>query len=142
MPRCHTCGAIRARFMSVPKDAGRFGKLLTVFISGWMALDLWRDGNQTYEPVVVLLPHLLGQTFAAVWMTLLAIEPLIGIGSGSVRFRVVGATLALATWTVLLIQMLAHGDFFDASVGSVLLCIIATLTADIKLAHQVAAHET
>jgi hypothetical protein len=139
MRDCFHCQLVWLRLYSIPASAGSWGKFLSCVIAALWAATLWNNGpgiaDLAGEEAVI---SLFGRHLAALWMTTVAIVPIIGMLSGVVALRLFGATLGLATWTSLLLEMIFQDGVLRPTMGGCLVGILGCLNADIRLAGLVA----
>jgi hypothetical protein len=136
---CLHCQLVWLRLRSVPGTAGRWGKFLSAILAASWAATLWNNGPRLSElagegPII----ELLGRHLAAVWMTAVAAIPIIGMASGVVAIRIFAATLGLATWSSLLLEMIFQDGSMRSTMGACLVGILGCLNADIRLAQVMA----
>jgi hypothetical protein len=139
MVNCCRCNRIRLRLRHIPDHPGQWGRLLAGVIAAFWAATLWRDGPGMDQMLGVgAIIALLGRRPAACWMTAIAILPIVDALIDFVPLRVLGATLALITWTSLLLETLFQDDALRPTIGGCLVGLLGWLNADIRLAGQVA----
>jgi hypothetical protein len=136
---CLPCQLIWLRLRSVPDTAGRWGKLLSAILAASWAATLWNNGPGLSElagegPLI----ELFGRHLAAVWMTAVAVVPVAGMASGVIPLRIFAATLGLATWSSLLLEMIFQDGSMRPTMGACLAGILGCLNADIRLARMTA----
>jgi hypothetical protein len=138
MRDCFHCQLVWLRLRSVPNSAGRWGKFLSAILAASWAATLWNNGpglaELAGEGAIITL---FGRYAAATWMTAVAVAPLAGMLSGVVPLRIFAATLGLATWTSLLLEMIFQDGSMRPTMGACLAGILACLNADIRLARLV-----
>jgi len=139
MRDCLHCQLVWLRLRSVPNSAGRWGTLLSVVLAASWAATLWNDGPGLAELAgESAIIELFGRRLAAAWMTVVAVAPVISIASGVIPLRIFVATLGLATWTSLLLEMIFQDGAMRPTMGACLAGILACLNADIRLARLTA----
>jgi hypothetical protein len=139
MRDCFHCQLIWLRLCSIPSSPGRWGKFLSAILAASWAATLWNNGPGLSElagegEIIALF----GRHLAAVWMTVVAVAPLAGMLTGVVGLRIFAATLGLATWTSLLLEMIFQDGAMRPTMGACLAGILGCLNADIRLAQVVA----
>ena len=142
MRDCLHCQMLWLRLRSIPFSAGRWGKFLSAVLAASWAATLWNDGPGLSElagegPIIALF----GRHLAAVWMTVVAAAPVAGMVSGLVPLRIFAATLGLATWTSLLLEMVFQDGSMRPTMGACLAGILGCLNADVRLARLMAESE-
>ncbi len=139
MRDCFHCQMIWLRLRSIPSTAGRWGKFLSAVLAASWAATLWNNGPGLSElagegEIIALF----GRHPAAIWMTVVAVVPVAGMLSGVVALRIFAATLGLATWTSLLLEMIFQDGAMRPTMGACLVGILGCLNADLRLARLVA----
>ena len=139
MRNCLNCQLVLLRARSIPDSPGRWGKFLSAILAASWAATLWNNGpglsELAGEDAII---ELFGRHLAAVWMTAVAVAPVVGLLSGVVPLRFFAATLGLATWTTLLLEMIFQDGSMRPTMGACLVGILACLNADVRLARLVA----
>jgi len=139
MRGCLTCQLVWMRIRQIPASPGRWGKLLSCIIAAGWAASLWDDGPSVLDrtPFLAVLVQLAGERAASVWMAIVATVPVVGMLTNIVNLRIAGATLGLATWGVLLIEIALSGYLFSPAAAGCLVGVLACLNADVRLARHV-----
>jgi hypothetical protein len=136
---CPRCDRIRRRLRHIPHSSGQWGSFLAGVIAAVWAATLWNDGPGI-DQMVGMGPviSLVGRRSLACWMTVVAVLPVLDALTDLVPLRVLGATLALVTWTSLLLEMLFQDGVLRPAIGDCLVGLLGCLNADIGLARWVA----
>jgi hypothetical protein len=139
MRECLYCQLTWLRLRSIPASPGRWGKFLSCVIAGAWAATLWNNGPGLAELAgEAAIIELFGRHAAATWMTAVALAPVAGMLSGLIPLRLFAATLGLATWTTLLLEMVFQDGTMRPTMGACLAGMLGCLNADVRLAHLVA----
>jgi hypothetical protein len=139
MRNCLHCQLFWLRLRSIPASSGRWGKFLSCVIAAAWAATLWNHGPGLAELAgEAAIIQLFGLHAAATWMTIVAVAPLAGMLSGVIPLRLFAATLGLATWTSLLLEMVFQDGTMRPTMGACLAGMLGCLNADMRLAHLVA----
>jgi len=139
MFNCFQCDLVRLRLSAIPNAPGRWGKFLACVIAAFWAATLWNNGPGLVELAgAEAIISLFGRHLAAVWMTAVALVPLVGLATDILVLRVFGATLGLVTWTSLVLEMVFQDGVLRPTLGACLVGLLGCLNADIRLAQLVA----
>jgi hypothetical protein len=131
------------RLRSIPGSPGRWGKFLSCVIAGAWAATLWNNGPGLAELAgEAAIIDLFGRHAAATWMTVVALAPVVGMLSGVTTLRLFAATLGLATWTSLLLEMIFQDGTMRPTMGACLAGMLGCLNGDVRLAQLVAERDT
>jgi hypothetical protein len=139
MSYCFTCDLLRLRLACIPNLPGRWGKFLACVVAASWAATLWTDGPGIAELAGVrAVIALCGLHLAALWMTMVAVVPLVGMLTGCIPLRVFGATLGLVTWPSLLLEIVVQDGVVGPTMGGCMVGLLGCLNADFQLARLVA----
>jgi hypothetical protein len=139
MAYCSRCELIRWRLRRIPDSAGDWGRFLAAVVAASWAAALWHEGHGIGELAGIgTLVSRFGRTPVALWMSAVAMVPIVDALTDLLLLRVLGATLGLVTWTSLLFEVVLQGDGLCPATGSCLVGLLGCLNADIGLARQVA----
>jgi len=139
MRNCLHCQLIWLRIRSIPATPGRWGKFLSAVLAASWAATLWNNGPGLSELAgEAAIIAMFGRHPAALWMTAVAVAPVVGMASGVVALRICAATLGLATWTSLLLEMIFQDGSMRPTMGACMAGILACLNADVRLARMIA----
>jgi hypothetical protein len=131
------------RLRSIPGSPGRWGKFLSCVIAGAWAATLWNNGPGLAELAgEAAIIDLFGRHAAATWMTVVALAPVVGMLSGVTTLRLFAATLGLATWTSLLLEMIFQDGTMRPTMGACLAGMLGCLNGDVRLARLAAERHT
>lgn len=142
MAKCLPCQLAWLRMRSIPDSAGRWGKFLSCVLAASWAATLWNGGPGISELAgEAAIIELFGRHMAALWMTIIAVVPLIGLLTNSVGLRVFSATLGLVSWSTLLLEMIFQDGSMRPTMGACVAGILGCLNADLQLARLVAGRQ-
>jgi hypothetical protein len=139
MIRCFQCDVLRLRVRSIPDSPGRWGKFLSCVIAAFWAATLWHNGPGIDQIIGMdAMLGLFGRQPSALWMTAVAVVPIVGMLTDIMLLRLFGATLGLVTWSSLLLEMIFQDGVLRPTMGGCLVGLLGCLNADIRLARLLA----
>jgi hypothetical protein len=138
MAGCFQCELLRSRLRSIPASPGHWGRFLAGVIAAFWAVTLWDNGPGIEQLVgMSTMISLFGRTALALWMTAVAVVPIVDALTNLLPLRVFGATLGLVTWTTLLFELVLQDGLLHPATGDCLVGLLGCLNADLGLARQV-----
>jgi hypothetical protein len=138
MAGCFRCEVLRSRLRSIAASPGHWGRFLAGVIAAFWAATLWENGPGIEQLVGMgTMITLFGRTPSALWMTAVAVVPILDALTDLVPVRVLGATLGLVTWTTLLFEFVLQDGLLHPAIGDCLVGLLGCLNADIGLARQI-----
>jgi hypothetical protein len=137
MAYCSRCAIVRLRLRRIPASAEHWGPVLASVIAASWAAALWDNGPGVaqFDGMTAMLA-LLGRVPAALWLTGIALMPLVDVLTDRLLPRVIGVSFGLVTWTALLIEIVLREGALRPSVGGCLVGLLGCLNADIGLARR------
>ncbi len=137
MVNCSRCDLIRRRLRRIHTTPGYWGRFLAGVVAVFWAATLWDNGpgvDQLSGMSVVIL--LFGRTPSALWMTVVAVVPIVDALTNLLPLRLFGVTFGLVTWTTLLFETVLRDGLLNPAVGDCLVGLLGCLNANIGLARQ------
>jgi len=139
MAKCYRCALIRRRLRRIPASPGHWGRFLAGVVAGVWAATLWANGPGVDQLAGMhAMISMFGRTPSAIWMTVVAVVPIVDALTNMLPLRVLGATLGLVTWTALLFEMVFQDGVLHPAIGDCMVGLLGCLNANIGLARQAA----
>jgi len=134
---CSRCELIRQRLRHIPASPVHWGRFLAGVVAAVWAATLWGNGPGMDQLAGIhAVVSLVGRMPLALWMTVVAVVPVVDVLTNLMPLRVFGATLGLVTWSTLLVEMVLHDGALHPAIGDCLVGLLGCLNANIGLAHQ------
>lgn len=132
--RCRVCRVARFRLALIPSRPGCWGVALSCIIAAFWATELWQGGAELAgSSGAQAFAGLVGVRFAAIWMTAVAVTPLIGWLTDWLAVLIVGDTIGLIAWFAIALQLLVDGSALRIAMGGCIVGVLACVNAEIYL---------
>jgi len=123
-----------ARICAIPKEAAPWGRFLSsVLASAWSAAFWMHNIKPTSMGGTGEIIATIGDRPAAVWMTAVAVVPIIGYLCSWTPLRILGAVIGLGTWLPLMVFLILTDHIYHLSFGTCVVGALGCFRADYRL---------